>query len=291
MLDRIQFLLSEAFTALRRNGLMTFAAISTVAVSLYLLGGLGYVYFRLSEYTKSVPGMFDLRVYLRDDASASDITITATQIRQIHGVQAVAWLPKEKMWERKKAENPEFADVPNPYPDAFKVTLNDLKEGPAVAEAIHALPTIPSGDEGVVYRSDEQRFVTQLLSIVRWVGSTAGGLLFITAGLLIYNAIRLTILSRRLEVRIMRLIGASGFTVLVPFLIEGIVQGLIGGGLAALLLDGSSHLVSQFIQAHNALGTAPDFPLGMMALVLCGFGAAYGLLCSAAAARTMLRFR
>ncbi len=291
MFDRLQFLFSEALTALRRNLLMTFAAISTVAISLFLIGGLGYVYYRVNQFSQTVPGMFDVRVYLRDGISRDEIRATASAIRSLPGVKESVWLPKDKMWERTRAENPQFADVPNPYPEAFKVTLSDLDAGPSVVQSIRAMPAVSTEANGVVYRSDEQRFVTQVLSIVRWVGSVAGGLLFVTAGLLIYNAIRLTILSRRLEIRIMRLVGASGFTVTVPFLIEGIVQGLLGGAVAAVLLWLSSNLVADFIGSHNALGHPPEFPLGTVTALLCCAGAAYGFLCSSLAARTPLRFR
>jgi len=291
MFDRLQFLCAEAFTALKRNLLMTFAAITTVAVSLFLLGGFGYMYFRIRESADTIPNKFDIRVFLKDDATKQDVSTTAQAIRGMPGVKTVAWLPKDKMWDRTIQQIPEYADLPNQYPEALKVTVSDLKSAPAIVDQIRQLPSVSAESNGVVYRSDEQRFVEQVLSIVRWVGATAGGLLFLTAGLLIYNAIRLTILSRRLEIRIMRLVGASSSTVYVPFLVEGFVQGVLGGALAVLLLWGASNLITGFVASHSALGHPPTFPLLEMAGLLCGAGALYGLLCSSVAMRTPLRFR
>lgn len=291
MFERIGFVIGEALSGLRRNLLMTFSAVTTVAISLYLLGGLGYLYFRIESYSRTIPGMFDIRVYLKDQATPQDVATTAAKVRAMPGVRSVVWLPKDKMWERTKVENPGVADVPNPYPDGLKIVLDDLDKGTDVVGKIRQIPIVSDEPHAIVYRSDEQRFINEVLSIVKWVGTTAGGLLFLTAGLLIYNAIRLTILSRRVEIRIMRLVGASGLTVAVPFLLEGIVQGAVGGLIAALLLDGSSVLVTQFIASLFSLAKPPVFPLGWITGLLSGAGAAYGLLCSSMAIVRPVRTR
>ena len=85
MLDRFEFLVGEAMVALRRNGLMTFAAISTIAVSLFLLGGLGYAYLRIEEFARTLPSKFEMRVFLREGTNYAQITETATAIRQMPG--------------------------------------------------------------------------------------------------------------------------------------------------------------------------------------------------------------
>src|SRR5580658_7798538 len=106
MLDWIGFVLSEAMIALRRNGFMTFAAVSTVAVSLFLLGGLGYTYMRALDYARSIPGKFDMRVFLRPGASPETISGVAARMRAIPGVVSVAWIPRAKAWEKEIADDP-----------------------------------------------------------------------------------------------------------------------------------------------------------------------------------------
>jgi cell division transport system permease protein len=118
-----------------------------------------------------------------------------------------------------------------------------------------------------------------------------GGVLFITAGVLIYNAIRLTVISRRLEIRIMQLVGASFLTIRIPFYIEGLIQGALGGVLATIVLFACQVVVEYRLPEFFANVKLPPFPWAMFLSVLPILGAAYGLLCSMMAVRTPLRYR
>lgn len=299
MLDRLNFLLGEALIALRRNPLMTFAAVSTVAVSLFLLGGLGYIYYRLTGTAEYFEKRFELRVYLKDGVTTTQVQQTARSLRAISGVSTAVWLPADKMWERQRQLNPNTPDVPNPYPEAFRVTIKNLRDTDRVIRDIRQIPTVGAEPSDIGYMADEIRFYEGLLRAVRWVGLTLGGLLFVTAGLLIYNAIRLTILSRRLEIRIMRLVGASHLTVYAPFMIEGIVQGILGGAVATGLLaladyavrTGIESQIGRVITQGGETWVPPSLPFGLVFVVLASCGALYGLLCSSLAMRTPLRFR
>jgi cell division transport system permease protein len=286
MLDRIGFILGEAMTAMRRNGFMTFAAISTVAVSLFLLGGAAYVYQRAVEYAETIPGKFDMRVTLKEGTSQTEIEKTAKDIRRIPGVATVNWLPKEAMWEQKKKEDPALTEgIDNPYPDSFKVTIKDLKEGDAIAGAIAAMDAVEP-KEGVQYLKAEQEFVDQGIRTLRWLGTAIGGLLLLTAGVLIFNAIRLAVLSRRLEIRIMRLVGASPITVYLPFIIEGAVQGILGGFIAALLLTIANLRFKEFLLSLSAEASMPPFPTIAMLTMLGALGGIYGIFCSTLSLKT-----
>lgn len=283
MFDRIAFVIGEAMIALRRNGFMNFAAISTVAVSLFLVGGATYSYLKAVEYANTIPGKFDMRVYLKDDATDKTVIDTANKIRKIPGVKEVNWMPKDAAWQRFKDENPAFikkiGDIGNPLPHGYKVTIAQLSDGPAIAETISALPTVrPS--EGVQYLKQEQETVDQGIRLLKWIGTGIGGLLLLTAGILIFNAIRLAVLARRREIRVMRLVGASPMTVFVPFLIEGGVQGCIGGAVAAGLLYLANLRVGEFLRSLNSKGGLPPFPVVDSLLVLCTAGAVYGIFCS-----------
>ena len=280
MLDRIGFVFGEAMVALRRNGFMTFAAISTVAVSLFLLGGLGYSYMRAVEYARTIPGKFDMRVYLLPGTSSEKISDAAAKIRQIPGVASVSWIPRDKAWAKEMNDDPaNTAGLDNPFPDGFKVTIKSLKVGDSVAEQLSALPEIDK-DPGVIYLKDEQHLIDDGLQVMRWLGLVIAGLLFLTAGVLIFNAIKLTITQRRREIRIMQLVGASGFTVRMPFLIEGIVQGIVGGAVAGLMLRGANHVFQNFLMSLASRTQLAVFPTLQAILILGGVGGIYGLLCS-----------
>lgn len=292
MFDRIFFVLSEAFIALRRNIGMAFAATSTVAVSLYLLAGLTYAYFGLSNFANSMTGKFEMYVYLKEEAGKPEISAAAKQIRSIEGVQAVNWIPKEKAWAKKQQEDPEFtAGIPNPYPDALKVMIRDLSKGDAIADQIRRLSVVETGT-GVNYMKAEQHAIAQWIQVFRWVGLSVGGLLVVTAAILIFNAIRLTVVSRRIEIRIMQLVGASYTTVYLPFLIEGLIQGLVGGLIAGGLLGYSYHLLGQLVVQYDALGGLAAFPTATVLIATTTAGSLYGLICSGFALfRLQLRYR
>jgi cell division transport system permease protein len=293
MFDRFEFLIGEAIVALRRNGWMAFAAVSTVAVSLFLLGGLAFAYMKASDFAEKLPGKFEMRVHLRMNATADDIKETAAQIRALDGVQEASWIPRDKQWEVYKEQNPSITAgiEENPLPDAFKVVLNDLSKGDAVAENISRLRAVAEGPKGVVYLRQEQQFVQDLMTVFRNVGGALAVLLTVTAWILIYNAIRLTVQARRLEIRIMQLVGASRLTVQIPFMIEGIIHGILGGVAAAVLLQGAYTAFGQLLANITASASLEPFPLGTVTVALCGLGIAYGLVCSAIAVRRPLRYR
>ncbi|CAN5368298.1 permease-like cell division protein FtsX [soil metagenome] len=266
---------------MRRNGFMTFAAITTAAVSLFLIGGASYVYIRAVAYADTVPGKFDMRVYLKDGTDNATITKTANEIRAFKGVKIVNWMPRDKVWALEKKKSPMLTEgIENPLPDSFKVTISDLGLGDTIASQIGALPAVENKD-GVQYLKDEQLAVNQGIQILKWLGAAVGGMLLFTSGILIFNAIRLAVLARQLEIRVMRLVGASPGTVFVPFLLEGMVQGMLGGALASLLLDLANRQLATYIRTLTSQASIPPFPLGPTLLILTGVGAGYGLICSA----------
>lgn len=288
MLDRIEFLFSEAFVALRRHGLMTFAAISTAAVALFLIGGVGYVYYRVQSYAETLPSRFDMRVFLREGVKSPKISETAKKIRAINGVQAVVWIPKEKAWEKEKKERPDLTvGLENPFPDALKVTLKDLSKTDAVVSQIQALTTVDPN--GIEYFGNEQRFLGDLLKMLRVVGLLIGGLLFLTAGMLIYNAIQLAVVARRREIRVMEMVGATGFTIRTPFCIEGMVQGALGGVVATMLIWIADWGFRSVQLRYTATAAETPFPVWSLMLILGITGGVFGWICSLLALRVPLR--
>lgn len=296
LLDKIEFLISESLKTFRRNGLMTFAAVSTVAVALFLMGGLAYTYYQLSTYAeRSFPKQFTLQLFLKKGTTYEQIKQTAIQLRAIPGVASAVLIPKEKAYPRlaKELNLPGLDEETEvPLPDAFNVGLTDLSEDTAtsVSSQMMALPTVDT-TSGVKYLASEQRFIEQLLGLLRLFGSVVGVLLFSTAGILIHNAIRLTIMSRRLEIRVMQLVGASRFTIRVPFLFEGACQGAVGGVVACMILWGTHYVLGQALAGYEVFGQLPEFPLWPAMGALAAVGAAYGLFSGALALSAPLRYR
>jgi len=271
---------------------MTFAAITTVAVALFLIGGLSYIYIQLKEGTGQLTGIFEMRASVVDGTSQAKISEIAKDIRAIPGVKAAMHIPRDKAWQKYLQEHPEhreYADLENPYPDMFKIVLTDVGKAESVAMRVKAVTGIK--DDEVKYLSDVAELFVDLQAIVSWLGFVIGGVLFITAGILIYNAIRLTVISRRLEIRIMQLVGASFLTVRIPFYIEGLVQGALGGVIATFVLYTCQIVVAFRLPQFFSDIKLPPFPWTSFLLILPLLGAGYGLLCSMMAVRTPLRYR
>lgn len=289
MLDRLSFLIGEGLAAFRRNGLMTLASVSTAAVALFVLGGMALAYLQVRDYADGLTGKFTMRAFLRDGTNRTQISETAAKIRELPGVAEVNWIPRDKAWAKERATHPDLtAGLENPFPDALKVRLDDLKKTDEVVAAISAMSTI-SPTERVQYLAEEQQKLAEATTFIRWVGLAVGGLCLLTAGVLIYNTIRLTVVARRRELRVMQLVGASFATIRIPFLIEGAMQGLFGGVLGALLLRSAHFGLAYALQPYASLGKPGDFPVMPALFAACAAGVAFGVLCSAAAVRDPLK--
>lgn len=284
MFDRISFVVGEAFIALRRNAFMTFSAITTVAIALYLLGGLGYLYVCLAKGTSELGSKFEIYVYLKPNVTPKAIQETATAIREMEGVKSVNWIPKDKAWALLKSQEPDLAGGidGNPLPDSYKVMLSDLSRSETIVESVRNLPAVIP--DHVEYLQKEQLFFNQILRFIGWL-SSAGILLMLIAGILIYNTIRQAILARTLEIRIMRLVGASRATIGIPFLLEGVTHGAVGGSIAALFVWLTNEAIANQIRTNLSGASVPAFPVTQFVATFAGVGAVYGVVCSLLALR------
>lgn len=279
MFDRLTFILGEALVSIRRNFGMVLLGILTVSVCIYITGGLTLTYLGVLKYGKGLTDKFEMQVFLKDGTSQYQISQIAKQIRGMDGVATVNWIPRNLAWEKLKRENPEITkDLDNVLPDAYKVVLKDLSRSDAIAASIQAIPEVEP--DGVRYLRNAQKQVEDGLRFLKWIGLVAGGLLALVSGVLIFTVVRLTAMSRRLELRIMNLVGANYTTIYTPLLIEGMFQGLVGGLLASLLLLLSYRELARVVQGYEYLAQLPALATNQIVLACSVAGAGYGLLCS-----------
>ena len=284
-LDRVEFLLGEALVSLRRNTWMTFASVTTCAMALFVLGGLGSAYLGLTGYAQKIAGRFEMKVFVKDGVGPDAVKALGDTIKKVDGVESVTHQSREEVWEAFKKDNPGIdvkgLEIDNPMPDAFVVRFSELAKAKSVADKVGKM----DGVEKALYLADEQSFLDQAMSAVRWLGALVGGMLLVTSGVLIYNTIRLTIVARRREIRTMQIVGATPFTVWTPMLIEGAVQGVVGGLLATLVLGVVYAVVGALASGLMAFRLQAAYPFGTMLALLGVVGAAYGVVCSALALR------
>jgi len=290
MLNRLEFILGEALTALSRNRWMTFAAITTVAMALFLLGGLIAIVQGASQSANQLTERFEMRAFLKLDAPEDSAVKVAAVIAKIPGVRKAEVVPKDQAWDEYRQKFPRLVEgIDNPLPDTIRVSLSDMNEATEVARRIQRLPAIMEG--GVRYMDDARQFVADGLKTLRWVGTGLCAIMLLTSGILIYNTIRLTIVARRREIRIMQLVGASRATIAMPMLVEGVLQGALGGSLAALLMYACSLGIVRLANQVSVEARLAPFPFWFALAALTVTGAAYGLLCSTLAMRDPRRIR
>lgn len=231
----VEFLIQEAFTGIRRNGLMAFASISTIALSLGVLGAFVLVAMGANNFTASQIGKFEVAVYMGIDVDRKTTDALADSVGKMPDVASVKVLSRDEEWAAFKRTNPNIRSAglqDNPIPFSLNVRVSKPEATATIANKIRTM-------QGVHKVKDGRDVLSRVMSIARVVrGISIAGVfvLLITAVFIISNAIKLTLYARRREIRIMKLVGATNWFIRVPLIIEGIVFGATGAFVAWLLL-------------------------------------------------------
>src|SRR5581483_8055464 len=279
MIGRIEFALSEALTALRRNGMMTAAAITTCAIALFLFGGLGSAYVSLSSYLHALQYEIAIMVPLKPTTLRSEAEAMTRRIREIDGVQDARFAPKEAVWKEWTSQPgmEKWRTTANPLPDQIKVLLKDLNKGNAVIEKIKQMPEYDP-KRRIRDASPERERVGFLIGFVRLFGGLLSVASLLTAGTLIFNTVSL--------------LGASRSTIRWPFLLEGVIQGCAGGLAAGLLLWGCAAYIGSRTRDFLSSNAPSAAGIGTSTLILflIVVGALLGILSAGLSVRKHLRY-
>ncbi|MEU5690197.1 permease-like cell division protein FtsX [Actinosynnema sp. NPDC020468] len=243
---RTSFVFSEVVTGLRRNVTMTIAMILTTAISLFLLG-LGLLVVRMVDKMQdNYQGKLEVAVLLTNDVSANDKDCAQqpcaglrNALETTSGVKSVVYENREKGYERFKQifeAQPELVKLARPeaIPATFRVSLENPERASVIVDQF-------SGKAGVKAVNDQGEFLSRLFDVLNGARDGALGLAALQAFaalLLISNTIQVSAFTRRTEVGIMRLVGATRWYTQLPFLIEAVVAGIVGSilGVGFLML-------------------------------------------------------
>jgi len=280
---RFDFFFSEALGSLRRNWVMTIAATLIVFTSMFILGGVLVSKDNLNAGMLSVENDVKINVYLKTDATDADIAAFRAMLEANPDVKKSEFVSKEQGLEqvRQTMGDEMVANLPtNPLPDMFKVYAKSTDGVEALAAQMAQQPQVGTP------KSENVRFpkktVRALLRTIGILEKAMWGVVFLfamTAGLLIFTTVRLSIFARRREIEIMRLVGASNWFIRSPFLLEGFITGLAGSALASagilalnwLLYDWvKSSDINYPVQMYSALQMFGV--LGGLSMVLGGIG-------------------
>jgi cell division transport system permease protein len=245
-MSRLVFFLQEAVRALRRNGAPSLAAIVTTVVTVVLLGVLIPIFQTAQGKSEQVRDQLNVQVALFSDATRPEITALEHKVEAIPHVSEVTFISKAKALATLKSELKDKSIVEqlhtNPLPASLEVKADDAANLEGIRAAI--MPTGPNGKaqpispivSNLFDRQQDTQQIEKVTSALKIVLTVITALLVLASLMLVGNTIRLSIFTRRREVEVMRLVGATRWFIRWPFMIEGIVVGFAGGAVAILIL-------------------------------------------------------
>ncbi|HEM6116290.1 TPA: ABC transporter permease [Streptococcus suis] len=278
--------------SLKRNGWMTFAAMSTVSITLILVGLFAGVLLNTEKLASGIEDNIQVNVFLNVDSTDAQETVKDSsgktivnkdyhkiydQLKDIEGVKAIDYSSKDEQLEDLKAKMGDsfsevFDDDANPLYDVYYVKTKSPEDVKKVARAAEQL----GGIDSVEYGGADTDRIFNLAKMVRIWGLVGTAILILVAIFLISNTIRVTIFSRSRDIEIMRLVGAKNSYIRGPFFFEGAWIGLLGSILPAALssylyIIAYNYLMKGLVQQNLSL-YKPDLaiPVGVVAMVAIG---------------------
>ncbi len=257
------FFLKEAMRSVSRNAVPSFAAVVAVLVTVLVLGVFIPIVQAATGAANEVQSRVIVDVYLDPKAADEDVErVRRTIAEETPYVGNVQYVSKEDAYAAEKKRNPEAYQLlgSNPLPDTFRVTPDKAQNVNALRDALMAsggAPVDPAIDD-VKNRRDDTNKILSATRVVKLTTAVLTALLIIASILLVGNTIRLSLFSRRREVEVMRLVGATNWFIRWPFVIEGVILGAMGGVLAVLmLLVGKVALIDPLAEDFSLIA-APD---------------------------------
>jgi cell division transport system permease protein len=260
------FFVRESLRSIKRNAIPSFAAMASVLVTLLVLGVFIPVVQATTGAANEVRAKVLLDVYMKTDAKPADAARVKALLQKTGHVKTVTFVSKKDAYERERKRNPEAYELlgSNPLPDTFRVTPDRPENIGAIRNALS--PDTPSGKRTVVdpaidevkNRKDDTDKILSATRVVKLMMGVLAALLILASILLVSNTIRLSLFSRRREVEVMKLVGATDWFIRWPFVLEGMFLGAVGGVLAILLLAVGKIALLDPLERDFALLSAPQ---------------------------------
>ncbi len=289
------YFLRKALGNIWINPFLSLVTLSTIAISMLILGLFSLIYLNVQQSLHQLGGELQITAYLQETISPEQAKVLRSKVADWPEVEEITYISKEQALARFRSQLREYAGIleglkENPLPASLELTLmpqygrsGNIKE---LSTRLGRLTGVAEVQYGRKWMAKLRVFV----EVMKLVGITVGGLLLIATIFVISNTIRLTFYSRREELEIMRLVGATDFFIKAPFLIEGLLHGLGG----ALLAAGGLSLLMLFLFSHLDLPLrlavmAGSLPTGQLVAGFLGLGLLLGVLGSMVSLRRFLR--
>ena len=288
-----EYFVKEALSSIKRNRLVSIASISTVAISLLILGLFTLVIVNMNNIASALESQVQITAYIKDGVEQKEIDALGEEIKAIEGVTQINFVSKEEALSRfyqRLGESKDLLDgigEENPLPNAYEVQVSTPEQVRTVVERINSFSVI----EEATFGKEVIEHLFSLTKMVRIGGVILIVFLAIAALFIIANTIRITVFSRRKEVNIMKYVGATDWFIRWPFLLEGILLGFLGSLIAIILLIWIYGMVIDKIHASLAFfPLVPRYPLLVYnSLFLLFIGTSIGALGSSISLRKFLK--
>jgi cell division transport system permease protein len=242
-----------------------------VLIGMFLLGLFIALFSWVNSWTDHVRQDVQVRVFLVDDANETVINDVNSTLAGFPETGNIEFVSKAKAWDAMEKKYPELTEgaASNPLPASFNVTPKDAGQVGALAARLDPLPT---GVESIDYAQKKTERILSVTNVIKYIFLLGSVILLIASTILIANTIRLSIFSRRREIEVMKLVGASNWFVRGPFMLEGLICGLIGAIAAVFLLVLAKEFALPVIEGHSSTFREDDvhalaFPLVAVILV------------------------
>jgi len=235
----IAYTFKESISGFTRTRLSTFISIITISISLLFLGMFAVATVHTSRFIEVLRSTVELEAFLDEGLSGKDVEELRGRVGSLDGISDITFVSKEdaaKIFEREFGEN--IFDVLdfNPLPASFRIALKDGFKTSSSALSIATQIESLKGVESVRYRKELLEMIDTRAASVNNLTLGLGILISLSAIFLVSNTIRLAIYAKRHTIRTMELVGATRGFIRIPFLLEGVLQGIIGGLVASALI-------------------------------------------------------
>ena len=261
-----QYFIKETYKSIRRNGFMSFASISTVAVSLLVLGMFLMIFLNTNNLAQYLENQVQISVYMQDSATDKELASVKDKLTKMPGVVKVSQVNKQQALERFKKRLGDQEQLlnslgkENPFPNSFEVQVDNPDRIKVLTPQIGQLPKVETAKFG----QEVVEHLFQLTKILRLGGIVLVVFLAMATLFIISNTIRLTVFARRKEVIIMKYVGATDWFIRWPFLLEGMTLGFFGAVVAFVLIN--SIYASLLDRIHATLAFLPLLPTSPLLL-------------------------
>ena len=238
----------EALTATRRAPLLSALGIVTIAFSLFAFGLFGLVAINIRRALEQVEERVEVRAFVGDSTEIESVAAAMKDIGEFPEVLRVDYLSKEQALARARKEMGEFADVfeAGVLPASIEVHLRPGMRSPAVVKSVADRIRTYRFIDDVRYGEEWVEKLYRLRNIATVAGIALGVAFAAVAVIIIGATIRMTVLARAKEISIMRLVGATDMFIRLPFLIDGLVKGVLGGLLALVFVWAANRVVNEY---------------------------------------------